>query len=247
MPHALQLGDIVLVFTNGKLRKAVFAMRNKFFVAIVLVMSISIVACGTIATPVPNLETLEAQNQYSEVVEEPTGVVEVAQNVATATPTIAPSATPTPTEEATPEPTEDPTEAPTEVVVAVPAMELSVEEEQHIIFIQEFGSIPRGQEIFNTTYEVNTMSGLAEWKCATCHAVDSDVAGVGPGLYSLSDRAGGRIAGMPAELYVYYSITIPAQHIVSGYPENLMPIGYGEIFTPQDIYDVATYVLSLNQ
>lgn len=222
-------------------------MRNKVFMAIVLVMSISIVACGTIATPVPNLETLEAQNQHSEVVEEPTGVIEVVESVATATPTIAPSATPTPTEEITPEATEAPTEAPTEAVVAVPAMELSIEEEQHIIFIQEFGSVPKGQEIFNATYEVNTMSGLAEWKCSTCHAVDSDVAGVGPGLYSLSDRAGGRISGMPAELYVYYSITIPAQHIVSGYPENLMPIGYSQIFSAQDIYDVSAYILSLNK
>lgn len=227
-------------------------MRNKVFMAIVLVMSISIVACGTIATPVPNLETLEAQNQHSEVVEA-TGVVEVAENIVTEepTPTEQPTEEPTPTEEpsveATPELTEIPTEAPTETVVEVPAMELSVEEEQHIIFIQEFGSVPRGQEIFNATYEVNTMSGLAEWKCSTCHAVDSDVAGVGPGLYSLSERAGGRISGMPAELYVYYSITIPAQHIVSGYPENLMPIGYGDIFTPQDIYDVSAYILSLNQ
>ncbi len=224
-------------------------MRNKFFMAMILVMSISLVACGTIATPVPNLETLEARNQHSEVVEEPTGVIEVAQNIATATPTTVPSATPIeePTIEPTPEITEAPTQTPTEAMVEVPAMQLSVEEEQHIIFIQEFGSIPRGQEIFNTTYEVNTASGLAEWRCATCHAVDSDVAGVGPGLYSLSDRAGGRIPGMPAELYVYYSITIPAQHIVSGYPENLMPIGYSEIFTPQDIYDVAAYVLSLNK
>ncbi|HRF97192.1 MAG TPA: cytochrome c, partial [Aggregatilineales bacterium] len=105
----------------------------------------------------------------------------------------------------------------------------------------------KGQEIFNTTYEVNTMSGLAEWKCATCHLVDSDVAGVGPGLYSLSDRAGGRIPGYPAEVYVYHSIITPAQYIVSGYPEGLMPIGYGETLSQQDIYDVAAYILSLNQ
>lgn len=223
-------------------------MRKKWLMAIALVMSLLMVACGTIATPVPNMETLEARNQHSDVVEEPTGVVAVAQQ-ATSTPTPAPTSTPTPTptEEPTVEPTAEPTQEATEAIVAIPAMELSMEEEQHIIFIQEFGSAARGQTIFNTTYEVNTASGLAEWKCATCHAVDSDVAGVGPGLYSLSDRAGGRIPGMPAELYVYYSITIPAQHIVSGYPENLMPIGYSQIFSPQDIYDVAAYVLSLNK
>jgi hypothetical protein len=208
-------------------------------------LTLSITACGTIATPVPNMETLEAQN-HQEIVAEPSGEVEVVAVIPTNTP-VPPTATSIPA-------TEIPTEAPTEVVVEAtevvteaPAVELSTEDQQVLIFIQEFGNPVKGQEIFNTTYEVNTMSGLAEWKCATCHLVDSDVAGVGPGLYSLSDRAGGRIPGYPAEVYVYHSIITPAQYIVSGYPEGLMPIGYSETLSQQDIYDVAAYILSLNQ
>lgn len=219
-------------------------MRKTVSMAMILVMSWSLVACGSIATPVPNLETLEAQRKH-EGVQEPTGVVSVAQR-ATATPTRTPTPTNTPTLEPTIPPTIEPTATPTEAIV-MPAMQLSVEEEQHIIFIQEFGNPVRGETLFNTVYEVNTATGLAEWKCATCHAADSDIAGVGPGLAGVRGRieGGGRIPGMPPELYVYYSIVIPAQYIVSGYPENLMPIGYSEIFSPQDIYDLAAYVLSL--
>ncbi|MDX2075319.1 MAG: cytochrome c [bacterium] len=220
-------------------------MRNKLLVLFGLMLTLSITACGTIATPVPNMETLEAQN-HQEIVAEPTGEVEVVAVIPTNTP-VPPTATSIP-------PTEIPTEAPTEVVVEAtevvteaPAVELSTEDQQVLIFIQEFGNPVKGEEIFNTTYEVNTMSGLAEWKCATCHLVDSDVAGVGPGLYSLSDRAGGRIPGYPAEVYVYHSIMTPAQYIVSGYPEGLMPIGYSEVLSQQDIYDVAAYILSLNK
>ncbi|MCU0481307.1 MAG: cytochrome c [Anaerolineae bacterium] len=220
-------------------------MRNKLLAICAFIVMLALTACGTIATPVPNLETLEAQNLQN-VVEEPTGVVEVVAVEPTAT-SVPPTATPVPpTEAPTEPPTEIVTEAPTQVAV-VPAIELSAEDQQVLIFIQEFGNVAKGQEIFNTTYEVNTASGLAEWKCATCHLVDSDVAGVGPGLYSLSDRAGGRIPGYPAEVYVYHSIMTPLQYIVSGYPENLMPIGYGEVLSQQDIYDVSAYILSLNK
>jgi len=222
-------------------------MRNKLLVLFVLIVSLAMSACGTIATPVPNMETLEAQS-HQNVVEEPTGEVEVVAAEPTNTP-VPPTATSVPpTEVPTEAPTEIVTEEPTEVITeSAPAVELSAEDEQVLIFIQEFGNPAKGQEIFNTAYEVNTMSGLAEWKCSTCHLVDSDVAGVGPGLYSLSDRAGGRIPGYPAEVYVYHSIMTPAQYIVSGFPENLMPIGYGEVLSQQDIYDVAAYILSLNK
>jgi cytochrome c2 len=223
--------------------KAVLVMRNKLLMSCVFILMLALTACGTIATPVPNLETQEALN-HQNVVEEPTGAVEVVAVEPTAT-SVPPTATPVP-------PTEIPTEAPTEIVTevvteAAPAVELSAEDQQVLIFIQEFGNPTKGQEIFNATYEVNTASGIAEWKCSTCHLVDSDVAGVGPGLYSLSERAGGRIPGIPAEVYVYHSIMTPAQYIVSGFPENLMPIGYGEVLSQQDIYDVSAYILSLNQ
>jgi hypothetical protein len=221
-------------------------MRNKLLAVFALIFTLSIAACGTIATPVPNMETLEAQN-HQEIVAEPTGAVDMVASVATntpipPTPTLAP-----PTDVPTEAPTEEVTEVPTEVVVEAPAVELSTEDQQVLIFIQEFGNVANGEVIFNATYEVNTAGGLAEWRCATCHAIDSDVAGVGPGLYSLSDRAGGRIPGYPAEVYVYHSIMTPAQYIVSGYPENLMPIGYGDVLSQQDIYDVSAYILSLNK
>lgn len=222
-------------------------MRNKLLVVCAFIVMLAVTACGTIATPVPNLETLEAQN-HQNVVEEPTGEVEVVAIEPTHTLVPSTATSIPPTEAPTEAPTEMVTEAPTEVVTeAASAVELSAEDEQVLIFIQEFGNPVKGQEIFNATYEVNTASGLAEWKCATCHLVDSDVAGVGPGLFSLSDRAGGRISGYPAEVYVYHSIMTPAQYIVSGFPENLMPIGYGEVLSQQDIYDVAAYVLSLNK
>ncbi|HRF97193.1 MAG TPA: hypothetical protein PLZ51_18420, partial [Aggregatilineales bacterium] len=101
-------------------------------------LTLSITACGTIATPVPNMETLEAQN-HQEIVSEPTGEVEVVAVIPTNTP-VPPTATSIP-------PTEIPTEAPTEVVVEAtevvteaPAVDLSTEDQQVLIFIQEFGN-----------------------------------------------------------------------------------------------------------
>ncbi len=194
-------------------------------------------ACGTAATPVPNMETREAlaiaENaaDHSENGEESEG-----QEVAVE-PTITIAA---PTFTAIP-PTATPTEAP---ATAAPTEAPSATANPIVVLVNRLGDPANGATLFNQSYD----TALGAWICSQCHNANSEDRLIGPGLLNLRDRAGERIEGEPAEVYVYNSIIHPNDFIVPGdpeYPENLMPSNYAEIFSEQELYDLVAYLLSL--
>ena len=81
--------------------------------------------------------------------------------------------------------------------------------------------------------------------CATCHSLDPNNNTVAPSLVGLSTRAGSRVEGLSADEYVHQSITMPNAFVVPGYSAGVMYPGYGEKLTPEQIDDLAAYVLSL--
>lgn len=206
-------------------------------------MVLLVAACGSFAEPPPNAATLEAQALPQDD-DAPDAVAVVPTN----TP-VPPTETPLPPTDTPPPPTEPPTEEPAEPEEEEPADDapaLTAEEENIIFFIQEFSNPSNGEALFNRTFEVEMAGGvIGEWACSTCHVVENDEPGVGPGVYSLALRAGDRVPGQPAELYIYESIVLPNAYIVEGYSPDVMPIGYADVFTEQELYDISAYLMTL--
>ncbi len=197
--------------------------------ALLIILTIILAACGTLATPVPNSATLTAgaevhgEEQVEGTHEEPTEVVAVPTN--TPAP---PTNTPVPPTATEALPTKEPTESPVD---------------QTTRLIQAFGDASNGERIFMETY--NTAQG--EWACMTCHNSVSDDQLVGPGLLNVGLRAPDRVEGESAELYIYNSIINPNAYVVEGFAENLMPQSYSEVLSDQEVYDLVTYLISLSE
>lgn len=224
-------------------------------------------ACGTYAEPVPNSETLAAQTaiqieEQTQAAITPTVVAaqptETALPVtdtpgesqqATTTPTdVPPTATPT-----TAPPTATPTTVPPTATPVPPSAtpteeaELSDEQENLIVFVRDFGDPAAGERLFNQTYEVEMQGGnMGEWACSTCHNINNNEQGTGPGMLNMADRAGERRPGIPAEVYVYNSIVNPNDYIVEGYSAGVMPIGWDDVLTEQEMYNLSAYLLTLD-
>jgi len=169
----------------------------------------------------------------------------------TEAPTEVPTNTPAPTEPPThtPTPTEAPTEAepePTQAAVA----EAAAAEDDPIAAAIAAADVDLGMQVFNEMY--NTSSG--PWICASCHSVDESVIRlVGPGQWGLHERAEERIveSGDPDVVtYIRNSILHPNDYIVppdeaGPYPQNLMPMNYGDILTDEELDAVVAYILTL--
>ena len=96
-----------------------------------------------------------------------------------------------------------------------------------------------GQELFTT---LRTEVGFA---CATCHRVDSTAQLIGPGLLNVSVHGAMHVEGLDAYAYIYQSITEPGAFVVPGFPDNLMPRTYSDLFSAQDIQDIIAYLFTL--
>jgi cytochrome c2 len=101
------------------------------------------------------------------------------------------------------------------------------------------GDPAHGQALFNT---LRTEVGFA---CATCHRVDSPDQLIGPGLLNVSVHGATHVEGLDAYEYIYQSITEPGAYVVTGFPDNLMPRTYAELFSAQDIQDIIAYLFTL--
>lgn len=213
-------------------------MRNMRLNIILLLVIITAAACGTQATPVPNSATLTAQ-QAQEKLNLDLQQEHSEEIAVVPTNTLLPTSTPVPS---TATPTDIPqTPTPTEQV-AVPQQQ----NDQITRLVQAFGDPASGQTLFSSTF--TTAQG--DWACTTCHYVDREDRLIGPGMLNLHDRAGSRVEGLTAEQYVFNSIIHPNDFIVPGdppYPEGVMPQNYREVFTDQQLYDLAAYLLSLGQ
>jgi len=193
--------------------------------AILLVLiALSVAACGSAATPVWEQPEEEVVNINEEVGGEAVAVVPTnTPEPPTATPTeIPPTATNTPEPPtATPEPTEVVVDDPIVAQVAIG------------------GDEEAGEALFNQ------MISEVGFACATCHAVADDTVLVGPSLLGIPARAAERVEGQVAERYIHASIIKSNEYIVEGFVENLMPQTYGEILSEADIINIIAYLMTL--
>lgn len=85
---------------------------------------------------------------------------------------------------------------------------------------------------------------FGELNCQSCHSIDG-TALVGPTMAGMAGRAESRIAGYSAEHYLYESIALPCDFVVSGF-QCVMPQTYAtEQMDAQDMADVIAYLLTL--
>lgn len=205
---------------------------NKYALfTLVLVLSFFVAACGTIATPTPEVEEIEAPEVDAENGEEVAAV---------------PTQTPLPPTQTPPPPTATPTVIPP-TATTVPT-EAPVADDQVAQLVGLFGVAERGQQLFNEQYETE----IGFWSCAMCHNVDTPDASIGPSLYGIADRTGERVEGEVAERYIYNSILHPYDYFVEGYEgedQQRMPPNYEELLVrdgnEQDVYDLIAYLLTL--
>jgi mono/diheme cytochrome c family protein len=100
---------------------------------------------------------------------------------------------------------------------------------------------PRGQGevLFNSS-----LGGIA---CSTCH-YSSERRLIGPGLAGLAERFESYGLEGTVEEYIHSSIVDPRAFIAHGepaFPENIMPVNYGELLSEEDIENLIAYILSL--
>jgi mono/diheme cytochrome c family protein len=110
----------------------------------------------------------------------------------------------------------------------------------------ETGDPAAGEEIFYQTLQV---SGGRAPTCVSCHNPETNAQEmVGPGLQGIGDLAPNRVPDQSAEEYLCTSIVAPQQHIVPGYPDDiiLMPVTYGDTLTQEQVNDLVAYLLTLD-
>ncbi len=195
-----------------------------------LTFGLLLAACGTVATPVWSEQAQGTQAALAVTDQHLTEIAPTATAtlVPTDAPTNAPTATPLPvtaTEAATVAPTAT-VEQPTAVPQAVSGGEPN-------------GDPEKGKEYFNTVRsEVN-------FACATCHHFDTEAQLIGPGLLNVSVRAESRVPGQSAYDYIHTSIVNPSAFVVPGFPDQLMPQVYKDIWTEEQINDIIAYLYTL--
>jgi cytochrome c2 len=96
-----------------------------------------------------------------------------------------------------------------------------------------------GQEHFNR------LRNEVGYACATCHRVNSEAPLIGPGLLGIATRAAERVAGESAEEYLYLAIVQPDAYVVAGFPNNLMPETYADVWSAEELGDLVAYLLNL--
>ncbi len=194
-----------------------------------LLLGVSLAACGTVATPV---WSEQAQGTESALLATADHLTEIAP---TATATLIPTETPTNAPTATPIPataTTEPTEAPTATDVPPTAT-------TEAVVSAASGDPVKGQEYYETIRaEVN-------FACITCHYANSEAQLIGPGLLNIGTRAETRVAGESAYDYLHTSIVNPSAFVVPGFPDQLMPQTYKDLWTEEQINDIIAYLMTL--
>ncbi|MEJ2303477.1 MAG: c-type cytochrome [Anaerolineales bacterium] len=93
--------------------------------------------------------------------------------------------------------------------------------------------VARGQQVFLN-------SG-----CTGCHTINGLSAGtVGPNLTQIGTTAETRVEGQSAEEYIRQSILMPNEHIVEGFPQNVMPQNFGELLSQDQLNDLVSFLLA---
>lgn len=201
----------------------------KMILRLALVMiGISLAACGTVATPVWSEQAQATEAALLATADHLTEIAPTATAtlIPTEAPTNAPTATAVPAT-ATLEPTVEPT------ATDVPATATTAP------VASAAGDPVKGKEHFETIRsEVN-------FACVTCHYANSESQLIGPGLLNIGTRAETRVAGESAYDYIHTSIVNPSAFVVPGFPDQLMPQTYAQLWTEEEINDIIAYLMTL--
>ncbi len=201
----------------------------------ILSLTLFVAACGTVSEPryiSDATSTVEAQIAQEEAEAEQAAIV---ANLPTNTPTTPPTATFTPTSTPTEiPPTATPTTPPTETPIPQPT---AFGADDPLFDEVAAADVAHGEQLFAAI-----PGGAA---CTTCHYIDSAEMLVGPGQLNLLYRAADRVEGQGPYTYMYNSIVNPNEHVVEGYPANVMPMNYADLLSEQDLYDIVAYMASL--
>ena len=100
-------------------------------------------------------------------------------------------------------------------------------------------AVAEGAELFSQ----GTLGGLAG--CRSCHSTSTSSFGTGPALGGIGLIAGERVPGLTAEAYLRESIVDPNAYLVDDYTRGLMPRGYVDTLTTEEIDNLVQYLLSL--
>lgn len=101
------------------------------------------------------------------------------------------------------------------------------------------GDAAHGQAIFESG-----VLGSDAAACSACHSL-TEVKLSGPSLKGIATIAGNRVAGQDAETYLFNAIVNPDSYLIPGYTKGIMPATYAQKYTPQQLRDVLTYLLTL--
>ncbi len=213
-------------------------MRYLFGLGLLLVIA----GCGTIATPPYQATAMirEAQGTATAIVAQ-ANTQAFASPTMTETPTQTPSMTPTLTN--TPAPSNTPTPIPTDTPNPTATEEPSTSSDVPSNALEqiEVANAENGQVLFNT------FQPAASFACSTCHRADSEERLIGPGLLNVSVRAENRVEGLDAGQYIYQSIINPSAYVVDGFPDQLMPQNWADIYSDEEIFDIIAYLFTLTE
>jgi len=140
------------------------------------------------------------------------------------------------TEDAAASTTEDTGTDSTEDAAAAPASGLPLE--PPVSELPSDADPVRGEILFGTFQPV------ANFACSTCHRARSDSRLVGPGLLNIAEHAATRVEGQTAFEYIYTSIVNPDVFIVEGFPDNLMPENWAEVWNQDDVFDIIAFLMA---
>ncbi len=222
------------------------------FAALALLVS---AACGTVATPEWAAEAEGTRAALVSTSEQLTALAPTATPIPPTVTPIPPTATDVPptATEILPTTTAIPTEAPTVEVTAEATAEAPVEvaelsNDEAVAVAIAAGDLAAGQALFQAQHD---LPGGVPWACSSCHSVDaSGVRMIGPGLWNVAYRDYTPDEYANNVEYVINSILHPLDFIAPPGEDQpdwalMMPEGWDEVFSEEELVDLVAYVLSL--
>ncbi len=101
--------------------------------------------------------------------------------------------------------------------------------------LAEFAALPAGAA-------AGGQAAFTSAGCVACHSLDAGVTLVGPSLNGISTRAGTQVPDLPADAYLYQSITNPNAHVVDGFQAGIMPQTFKDTLSAQQLADVIAFL-----
>ncbi len=94
------------------------------------------------------------------------------------------------------------------------------------------GNANGGEQVFTST------------GCRACHSLEPDVRTVGPSLGGIASRAATRKLEYSAEMYIYESIVAPRAFVVPGFNGDVMPAGFKQQLSKQQLADLLAFLMT---